>query len=78
MVNRIPTYKQNINLLNYTLQQRHIFSNKAKLVDDLLRLGGLSVHNLSTKDYKNIIQFADKIIISSYFFRNNKVIPIPK
>jgi len=55
-----------------------LFSNKAKLIDDLLQLGGLPSYNLSTKDYKNIIRFADKMIIASYFFRKTEIIPIPK
>lgn len=33
MVNRIPHYKMNLDLLNYTLQQRHLFANKSKIVD---------------------------------------------
>lgn len=79
MVSRIPTYEKNIDLLNYTLQQRHLFANKAKLLDDLLRLGGISVYNLSQREYKKIIDYSDKIIIASYFFKlSEKNIILPE
>lgn len=52
MVNRIPHYKMNLDLLNYTLQQRHLFANKSKIVDQLISLGELSYSALSDRDYK--------------------------
>jgi hypothetical protein len=66
IVNSIPHYKLNLDLLNYTLQQRHIFSNKAKLVDQLIDLPELKYVNLSDRQYKDIVDYADKIIIMSY------------
>ena len=76
IVNRIPHYQQNIDLLNYTLQQRHLFSNKAKIVDQLVSLGELSFNNLSDKNYKDIVSYTDKIIITSYFLSQKEPIDI--
>lgn len=76
MVNRIPHYKMNLDLLNYTLQQRHLFSNKAKIVDQLISLGELSYNALTDRDYKNIIQYADKILTTSYFLSKQDPIDI--
>lgn len=78
MVNRIPHYKMNLDLLNYTLQQRHLFANKSKIVDQLISLGELSYSALSDRDYKNIIQYADKILITSYFLSKEEPIDISK
>lgn len=78
MVNRIPHYKMNLDLLNYTLQQRHLFANKSKIVDQLISLGELSYSALSDRDYKNIIQYADKILITSYFLSREEPIDISK
>lgn len=78
MVNRIPHYKMNLDLLNYTLQQRHLFANKSKIVDQLISLGELSYSTLSDRDYKNIIQYADKILITSYFLSREEPIDISK
>lgn len=78
MVNRIPHYKMNLDLLNYTLQQRHLFANKSKIVDQLISLGELSYNALSDRDYKNIIQYADKILITSYFLSREEPIDISK
>lgn len=78
MVNRIPHYKMNLDLLNYTLQQRHLFANKSKIVDQLISLGELSYSALSDKDYKNIIQYADKILITSYFLSKEDPIDISR
>ena len=78
MVNRIPHYKMNLDLLNYTLQQRHLFANKSKIVDQLISLGELSYSALSDRDYKNIIQYADKILITSYFLSKEDPIDISR
>ena len=78
LVNRIPHYKMNLDLLNYTLQQRHLFANKSKIVDQLISLGELSYSALSDKDYKNIISYADKILITSYFLSKDEPIDISK
>lgn len=78
IVNRIPHYKMNLDLLNYTLQQRHLFANKSKIVDQLISLGELSYTALSDRDYKNIIQYADKILITSYFLSKEEPIDISK
>ena len=78
MVNRIPHYKMNLDLLNYTLQQRHLFANKSKIVDQLISLGELSYGALSDRDYKNIIQYADKILITSYFLSKEDPIDISR
>lgn len=78
MVNRIPHYKMNLDLLNYTLQQRHLFANKSKIVDQLISLGELSYSALSDRDYKNIIQYADKILIISYFLSKEDPIDISR
>lgn len=78
LVNRIPHYKMNLDLLNYTLQQRHLFANKSKIVDQLISLGELSYSALSDRDYKNIIQYADKILITSYFLSKEEPIDISK
>lgn len=78
MVNRIPHYKMNLDLLNYTLQQRHLFANKSKIIDQLISLGELSYSTLSDRDYKNIIQYADKILITSYFLSKEEPIDISK
>lgn len=78
MVNRIPHYKINLDLLNYTLQQRHLFANKSKIVDQLISLGELSYSALSDRDYKNIIQYADKILITSYFLSKEDPIDISR
>ena len=76
IVNRIPHYQENINLLNYALQQRHLFSNKAKIVDQLVSLGELSFNTLTDKNYKDIVSYADKIIITSYFLSQKEPIDI--
>lgn len=68
----------NLDLLNYTLQQRHLFANKSKIVDQLISLGELSYSALSDRDYKNIIQYADKILITSYFLSKEEPIDISK
>lgn len=78
IVNRIPHYKMNLDLLNYTLQQRHLFANKSKIVDQLISLGELSYSALSDRDYKNIIQYADKILITSYFLSKEDPIDISR
>lgn len=78
LVNRIPHYKMNLDLLNYTLQQRHLFANKSKIVDQLLSLNELSYSALTDKDYKNIIAYADKILITSYFLSQKDPIDISK
>lgn len=78
IVNRIPHYKMNLDLLNYTLQQRHLFANKSKIVDQLISLGELSYSALTDKDYKNIIQYADKLLITSYFLSKTEPIDISK
>lgn len=76
IVNRIPHYKMNLDLLNYTLQQRHLFSNKAKIVDQLISLGELSYNALTDKDYRNIIQYADRILTTSHFLSKEDPIDI--
>ena len=76
IVNRIPHYKINLDLLNYTLQQRHLFANKSKIVDQLISLGELSYSALTDKDYKNIIQYADKLLITSYFLSKTEPVDI--
>lgn len=76
MVNRIPTYHQNINLLNYTLQQRQIFANKAAIIDELLDIHELRNKSIDPKQYKEITKYVDKIIITSFFFNLKEPISI--
>lgn len=68
MVNRIPTYHQNINLLNYTLHQRMLFANKAAIIDELLSLPEFRNKSIDERQYKEISQYVDKIIVTSFFF----------
>lgn len=75
IVNRIPHYSKNLDLLNYTLQQRQLFSIKAKILDRLIpHIKG----SISDKQYKLATEYADKIIITSYFLSNNDAIDVSK
>jgi hypothetical protein len=47
IMRRIPHYEKNLDLLNYTLQQRILFPNKSKIVDRLIGLGDLSYLTLT-------------------------------
>ena len=78
IMNRIPHYKVSLDLLNYTLQQRHLFANKSKILDQLISLGELSYNALTDRDYKNIVQYADKILTTSYFLSKSEPIDISK
>ena len=54
IVNRIPHYSKNLDLLNYTLQQRQLFSIKAKILDRLIpHIKG----SISDKQYKIAILY---------------------
>lgn len=76
IVTRVPTYKTNLDLLNYTLQSRQLFPNKATIIEEFLENPKLRTRNLSKKEYKRLTQFADKIIISSFFFQIDKPIDL--
>jgi len=52
IVNRVPTYSKNLDLSSYTTQIRHLFANKALLVDELLDISELRDRQLSKKEYK--------------------------
>ena len=76
IMRRIPHYKLNIDLLNYTLQAKDLFSIKAKLIDRLINLGDLSYITLTDKQYGQVIKYADAIINTSFFFSIKEPIPI--
>lgn len=76
IMRRIPHYKLNIDLLNYTLQAKDLFSVKAKLIDRLINLGDLSYITLTDKQYGQVIKYADAIINTSFFFSIKEPIPI--
>lgn len=81
IMRRIPHYEKNLDLLNYTLQNRQIFAAKARVVDTLMSLGELSQRTLTDKEYKQVINYTDRILNTSFFFSIqdgislNKVIP---
>lgn len=68
IMRRIPHYEKNLDLLNYTLQNRQIFAAKARVVDTLMSLGELSQRTLTDKEYKQVINYTDRILNTSFFF----------
>lgn len=76
IVRRIPHYKLNMDLFNYTLQARQIFAMKTKITDTLLSMANLQYMGLSDSDYKIISRYADSIINTSFFFQLKTPIPL--
>ena len=74
IMQKIPHYEKTLDLFNYTLQQRHLFSSKAKVLDELI-----SSYNSSLTDqqYKDAIKYVDKIIMYSYFKQKQEPLKIP-
>lgn len=68
LVNRSHTYHYNLNLLNYSVQSRQIFANKAVIIDEILEIPEFKNRSLTPKQYKQITSYVDRLIISSFFF----------
>jgi len=54
IVTRVPTYKANIDLLNYSLQSRKLFPNKATIIEEFLETPELRNRSLDKKEYKKL------------------------
>lgn len=76
IMRRIPHYEKNLDLLNYTLQNRQLFTAKAKIIDTLIGLGELSYLTLTDKDYKKVIGYADRVLNTAFFFSIKEGIPL--
>lgn len=67
IVNSIPHYKTDLDLLNYSIQQRSLLSVKGRLLTRAIGASEFQYGTLTDQDYKKIVQYVDKLMVLSYF-----------
>lgn len=78
VVTRSPIYKLNLDLINYTLTVRDVFSVKAQILNELTELPEIKGKKLSTKQYKQILSYVNQLMVIQRMLNNNIPINISK